>query len=73
MVVRHSEGGTQQPWRCRMTQCTFLVLDEADKLFDMGFEAQLRSIVGQIRSDRQTVMFSATFSAKLQALARYQG
>ena len=55
---------------CRMALCTFLVLDEADKLFDMGFEAQLRSIVGQIRPDRQLVMFSATFPPKLQGLAR---
>eukprot|EP00667_Euglena_gracilis_P007314 EG_transcript_7389 len=55
---------------CRLAHCTFLVLDEADKLFEMGFEAQLRSIVGQVRPDRQTVMFSATFDPKLQALAR---
>ena len=49
---------------------TMLVLDEADKMFDMGFEPQLRSIVGQIRPDRQTLLFSATFKHSLENLAR---
>lgn len=51
-------------------RCTFLVLDEADRLFDMGFEKQIRSIVDLIRPDRQTVMFSATFPKMLEAHAR---
>ena len=42
------------------------VLDEADRMFDMGFEYQMRSIVGQTRPDRQTLMFSATFKRKVQ-------
>jgi DEAD/DEAH box helicase len=37
------------------------VLDEADRMFDMGFEPQINRIVNNIRPDRQTVMFSATF------------
>jgi len=55
---------------CRMSRVTFLVLDEADKMFDMGFEPQVRSIVGQIRPDRQTLLFSATFKKKVESLAR---
>ena len=43
------------------SRCTFLVVDEADRMFDMGFEYQLRSIVNQVRPDRQTLLFSATF------------
>ncbi len=39
---------------CKMNRVTYLVLDEADKMFDMGFEPQIRSIVGQIRPDRQS-------------------
>lgn len=40
---------------------TYLVMDEADRMFDMGFEPQINLIVSNIRPDRQTVMFSATF------------
>mmetsp|Transcript_44756 Transcript_44756/g.74572 ORF Transcript_44756/g.74572 Transcript_44756/m.74572 type:complete len:403 (-) Transcript_44756:66-1274(-) len=38
----------------KMNRVTYLVLDEADRMFDMGFEPQVRSIVGQIRPDRQS-------------------
>jgi hypothetical protein len=44
-----------------LRRVTYLVLDEADRMFDMGFEPQITRIVGNVRPDRQTVMFSATF------------
>ncbi|XP_039003042.1 DEAD-box ATP-dependent RNA helicase 24-like isoform X2 [Hibiscus syriacus] len=53
-----------------MTRATYLVLDEADRMFDLGFEPQIRSIVGQIRPDRQTLLFSATMPHKVEKLAR---
>ncbi|XP_028519678.1 probable ATP-dependent RNA helicase DDX46 [Exaiptasia diaphana] len=53
---------------CR--RCTYLVLDEADRMFDMGFEPQVMRIIDCIRPDRQTVMFSATFPRQMEALAR---
>ncbi|KAK7259208.1 hypothetical protein RIF29_24808 [Crotalaria pallida] len=53
-----------------MTRATYLVLDEADRMFDLGFEPQVRSIVGQIRPDRQTLLFSATMPRKVEKLAR---
>jgi ATP-dependent RNA helicase DDX46/PRP5 len=49
---------------------TYLVLDEADRMFDMGFEPQVMKIVNNIRPDRQTVLFSATFPRPMEALAR---
>ncbi|RHY46313.1 hypothetical protein DYB26_004115, partial [Aphanomyces astaci] len=49
---------------------TYVVLDEADRMFEMGFESQLRSILGQIRPDRQTLLFSATFRRRIEMLAR---
>src|SRR5690348_11466239 len=48
---------------------TYLVLDEADRMLDMGFEPQLRKIVSQIRPDRQTLMWSATWPKEIVSLA----
>lgn len=49
---------------------TYLVLDEADRFFEMGFEAQVRSICDHIRPNRQTLLFSATFKHRMEHLAR---
>lgn len=62
--------------RCRISLANvrFLVLDEADRMLDMGFEPQIRRIVeGEDMPgvmDRQTLMFSATFPTNIQMLAR---
>lgn len=53
-----------------LARVTMLVLDEADRMFAMGFEAQVRSICDHCRSDRQTLMFSATFQKRIERLAR---
>lgn len=53
-----------------LRRTTFVVLDEADRMFDMGFEPQVVRIIDNIRPDRQTVMFSATFPRQMEALAR---
>lgn len=53
-----------------LRRITYLVLDEADRMFDMGFEPQVMKILGQIRPDRQTVLFSATFPRSMEALAK---
>ena len=53
-----------------MRRVTYLVLDEADRMLDMGFEAQLRKIVSHVRPDRQTLMFSATWPKEVEALAQ---
>ncbi|XP_072568816.1 ATP-dependent RNA helicase DDX42 isoform X2 [Paramormyrops kingsleyae] len=53
-----------------LQRVTYLVFDEADRMFDMGFEYQVRSIASHVRPDRQTLLFSATFRKKIERLAR---
>ncbi|XP_070459998.1 probable ATP-dependent RNA helicase DDX53 [Equus przewalskii] len=49
---------------------TYLVLDEADKMLDLGFEGQITKILLDVRPDRQTVMTSATWPHTIRQLAR---
>ncbi|KAG9266150.1 putative ATP-dependent RNA helicase DDX46 [Astyanax mexicanus] len=53
-----------------LRRVTYVVVDEADRMFDMGFEPQVMRIMDNVRPDRQTVMFSATFPRAMEALAR---
>lgn len=53
-----------------LQRVTYVVLDEADRMFDMGFEPQITKIMLNIRPDRQTLLFSATFPRAVESLAR---
>ncbi len=55
--------------KTNLRRVTYLVLDEADRMLDMGFEPQIRKIIGQIRPDRQTLMWSATWPKEVRQLA----
>ena len=52
-----------------LNQLEILVLDEADRMLDMGFVHDVRRIVGALPTQRQTLLFSATLSAEITALA----
>lgn len=55
--------------KTELSRCTYVVVDEADRMLDLGFEPQLRGLVNQMRPDRQTLMFSATWPTEVQTLA----
>jgi len=63
-LIDFLEGG-----QTNLRRCTYLVLDEADRMLDMGFEPQIRKILQQIRPDRQTLFWSATWPKEVQRLA----
>jgi superfamily II DNA/RNA helicase len=52
-----------------LSKIEILVLDEADRLLDMGFMPQIRNVVSKMVKERQTVMFSATIDQKVHRLA----
>lgn len=53
-----------------LRRVTMLIMDEADRMFDMGFEPQVMKMVNNTRPDAQKVLFSATFPKTMESLAR---
>ncbi|XP_044272715.1 ATP-dependent RNA helicase DDX42 isoform X1 [Tribolium madens] len=64
-IIDHVKGGATN-----LQRVTFLVLDEADRMFELGFEPQVRSVCNHVRPDRQTLLFSATFRKRIEKLAK---
>jgi len=54
---------------CDLSQVSYLVLDEADRMLDQGFERDIRAIIGQTHTGRQTALFSATWPDSVRELA----
>ena len=48
----------------------FFVVDEADKMLDLGFEEELEKILGNLPKERQNLLFSATYPPKMQKIAK---
>ena len=53
-----------------LSRVSFFILDEADRMLDMGFYDDIMQVVKHLPSERQTLMFSATMPPKIQQLAR---
>ena len=67
-IQDHLRKGTLQ-----LNRLKTLILDEADRMLDMGFEEAVGDIIGQCPQKRQTLMFSATWPKAIRALSqRYQ-
>jgi ATP-dependent RNA helicase RhlE len=54
---------------CDLSQIEIFVLDEADRLLDMGFMPQVRKIIAKVSKERQTLMFSATIDSRIERIA----
>ncbi len=63
-ILDHLERG-----RINLAELNTLVLDEADRMLDMGFQDALDAIIAEAPKQRQTLLFSATFPEKIQQVA----
>ncbi len=54
----------------KLDNVNLLILDEADRMLEMGFQSALDTIIDQIPGERQTLMFSATFAHQVKAIAK---
>jgi len=72
-VIVGTPGRVQEMLRKKvlhLAQVRTVVLDEADRMLDMGFEEPIREIVGKTPSRRQTLLFSATYPEEIRAIGR---
>jgi ATP-dependent RNA helicase RhlE len=65
-LLDHLQQGT-----VKLNAVEFLVLDEADRMLDMGFLPAIRDILGRLPKQRQTMLFSATLAPEIERIASF--
>jgi len=65
-LLDHMQRGT-----CRLDDVKYLVLDEADRMLDMGFLPDVRRIVQKVPRERHTCLFGATIPPEIATLAQW--
>lgn len=65
-LLDHMEQGT-----IPLSDLQYLVLDEVDRMLDMGFLPQVRRVIQKLPKERQTLFFSATMPAEIESLAKF--
>ena len=69
-IVRLNQIDHIQRRTIKLTNVEILVLDEADRMLDMGFAPDVKRIVSTLPTKRQTLLFSATISPEIKTLER---
>lgn len=71
-IIIATPGRLKDLWKRKALQladCNIVIIDEVDRMLDMGFQKEIQFLVGQTPSERQTILFSATMPTPIEKIA----